>query len=1040
MSGGRPEIQIISASAGSGKTYRLAALLREELDAGRVRPEGVVAVTFTIKAAAELAERARQFLIENNRAADAERLGAARIGTVHAVCARLIEEFAFDLGLPRQQSVLDDVMASQALRQSLSRVLTSDRQATLADLGSRFDRSFEWREVVQKILAKARSNGISVATLRASRGRSREGLEELLDEPLADVAGLEEHVRGALSGFLENSPPEDATQATARARGLARQALNRLESGRSLAWADWHRLTTFKVGAKSRELGEAFNKAAQPHARHPLLRADILGALDLLFDIAADALGEYEGYKRERGLIDFPDQLAIALRALDMPRVHEQLSGEIDLVLVDEFQDTSPMQLAVFVKLATLAKRSIWVGDQKQAIYSFLDADPALMDAAINAVLDRESETLDRSWRSRPELVKLTSDLFAPPFERVGIPSSRTRLEPAVPEEPEGLGPVVERWRLDARRKDARIVALVEGIREALADGSLLVRDGHDGTRPARPSDVAVLCRTNETCLTVAATLESQGLTSVLARPGLLSTYEAQLVLAGLRLWLDPRDRLAAATLARLTDHPADGDEWLEATLREAAEERAQPSPAQKAIQEHRKARPAASLGEVFSTALNATSARRWVLAWGEADQRLANLEALRALIGVYEGHCNADRTSPSLAGFLAWLPESVASKADTRAVVAAEDSVVVSTWHRAKGLEWPITILYDLGPNWPDDPLDVHVVHDGDSFNFDDPLAGRWIRYWPNPYQSMQKSFLKQKLVDHPATKELEERREREALRLHYVGWTRARDLLILASGTNTKRRLETVLADLNVDDQPAISEPEEERVTWAGREVDLRIRHLVPREAPERELSEGQLVIAAGPRSYPRAIVNPSTLEGVAPVVEVFGIGGGIPFEGSPSMFRVGEVLHGFFAADRRDRADEERLEIAEGLIERWLPEGALEPRALLDASDSLRSWADSRWPNAVWRREWPIAYCHDDGSVIRGFTDLVLETNDGFVVIDHKTFPSGPDEATARASNYGGQLSAYASALSAATGHRTLGAFVHLPVSGLVVELDV
>jgi ATP-dependent exoDNAse (exonuclease V) beta subunit len=854
MTGGRPEIQIISASAGSGKTYRLAQLLREELDAERVRPEGVVAVTFTIKAAAELAERARRSLIENNRHAEAERLGAARIGTVHAVCARLIEEFAFELGLPRQQSVLDAAMASRALRQALEGAMTSERKATLAELRSRFDPKFDWQAVMRRILGKARSNGISVETLRTSRQRSREGLEELFDETLADVPGLEADVRAALEDFRDNSPPEDQTQATNKSRSLTLQTLTRLESGRSLRWADWHRLATCKCGAKSRALGEAIQEAARAHARHPLLREDTVGMLDLMYDIAADALGDYESYKLERGLIDFPDQLAIALRALALPSVQEQLAGQIDLVLVDEFQDTSPMQLAVFVKLATLAKRSIWVGDQKQAIYSFLDADPALMDAAIGAVLDGEPETLNRSWRSRPELVRLTSDLFAPPFERVGIPQSRTRLEPAYPEEPEGLGPVVERWRIEGSKKDNRIVTLAQGVREALADDSLMVRDGDGGVRPARAADVAILCRTNDTCSKVATALEGQGVPSVLPRSGLLATHEAQLVLAGLELWLDPGDRLAAAILARLTEHDSEGTGWLEATLRKPADESAEPSSAHRALLEHRQAHPGTSLGEIFAAVVEITHAKRWALAWGDSGQRLSNVEALRAQVGIYEGHCRTDRTSPSLAGFLASLPERVEAKADKRAVVAADNAVVVSTWHGAKGLEWPVTVLYDMGPNWPDDPLDVHVVQDGEDFNFDDPLAGRWIRYWPNPFQELQKSFLREKLEGHPAKRVLEERREREELRLHYVGWTRARDVLVLASGTAKKRRLEVVLEDLNLDGQKVIFEPQEDRVAWAGRELDIRLRDLTPGEPPERDSSEGRLVVPPGPRSYPR------------------------------------------------------------------------------------------------------------------------------------------------------------------------------------------
>ena len=123
------------------------------------------------------------------------------------------------------------------------------------------------------------------------------------------------------------------------------------------------------------------------------------------------------------GAIDFVDQEVLALELLTRPELVERLRGEIDLVLVDEFQDTSPLQLAIFLALAELAPRSVWVGDQKQSIFGFRGTDPALMDAAIDAILGGdEPETLTTSYRSRRQLVALTSDVFVEPFGSRSIP------------------------------------------------------------------------------------------------------------------------------------------------------------------------------------------------------------------------------------------------------------------------------------------------------------------------------------------------------------------------------------------------------------------------------------------------------------------------------------------------------------------------------------------------------------------------------------------------------------------------------------------
>ncbi|MBK6429173.1 MAG: UvrD-helicase domain-containing protein [Blastocatellia bacterium] len=92
--------EIISASAGTGKTYRLAGLLLGTIRSGTARPEAVVATTFTNKAAAELRERVRRRLLSAGLADEARRLRAARIGTVNGICGQLVSDFAFELGLP----------------------------------------------------------------------------------------------------------------------------------------------------------------------------------------------------------------------------------------------------------------------------------------------------------------------------------------------------------------------------------------------------------------------------------------------------------------------------------------------------------------------------------------------------------------------------------------------------------------------------------------------------------------------------------------------------------------------------------------------------------------------------------------------------------------------------------------------------------------------------------------------------------------------------------------------------------------------------
>src|SRR5207245_11109542 len=107
-------------------------------------------------------------------------------------------------------------------------------------------------------------------------------------------------------------------------------------------------------------------------------------------------------WKKHRRVVDFVDMVDRALRLTESPEVCAELSKRLKLSVVDEFQDTSPLQLALFVRLHQLAKRSTWVGDRKQCIFEYAGADSTLMETVTDWV--RESggtiQRLPNNWRS----------------------------------------------------------------------------------------------------------------------------------------------------------------------------------------------------------------------------------------------------------------------------------------------------------------------------------------------------------------------------------------------------------------------------------------------------------------------------------------------------------------------------------------------------------------------------------------------------------------------------------------------------------------
>jgi len=365
-------------------------------------------------------------------------------------------------------------------------------------------------------------------------------------------------------------------------------------------------------------------------------------------------------------------------------------------------------------------------------------------------------------------------------------------------------------------------------------------------------------------------------------------------------------------------------------------------------------------------------------------------------------------------------------------------DAVTVSTWHRAKGLEWPMVVLYGLEKQRKRDVLGVQMASDQRGFDPKDPLAGRWIRFWPTPYAGLQKGTpFRDRVLAAKETADVENEGHREALRLLYVGWTRARDRLVLAAKAD--KLLDGILGELPRLDPDLFEAPlGSEAVVWAGRTVDLAFRNAVPIAPPPRVSKAASVFASRESQTYPAAFVPPSSIDELGAAGEPELIGERIPITGDPDMADLGNAIHGFLAADTPDVPDREAL--ARGLLESYGVAGVVDAPSVVFASDRFRAWADRKWPGAQWRREWPIQHRLDSGSIIRGNADLVLELEDAVVIVDHKSFPGGVDKAITKAETFGGQLRAYAEAITLATGKRVEHCFIHLPLIGRAIPVSV
>jgi len=1088
-------LRLVNASAGSGKTYRLTEEVIRAVDPSTpavIEMDGLIGVTYTKKAQAELEARIRRKLVESGAFERAQQLPLAYLGTVHAVCLRLLKEFALDAGLSPEVDVIPGNEGRRLLQAALEHELPPTLHARIEDLARKLQFEWlprtsrnDWVTPVEDIMTLARGNRISPGNLPMMGERSRAGLLALLPPPLADGHALELRLASAIASAVEQlAKLDDRVQKTDDALELLRTSAVELEAGR-LLWSGWAKLAKMEPGKRGLPLVAEVREAASGYEIHPEFRAELGELVELIFEAARIGLVAYADWKGQRGLVDYVDMIDRALTVLDVPEVADELSERLSLLVVDEFQDTSPIQLALFMRLHELCKASVWVGDRKQCIFEYAGADPALMEA-VNQWAGRsggQREVLRCNYRSRPELVTCASTLFSAAFAGHGFAPDEviTTADRKPISELEHLPPLGV-WWLEGNEE----VALAVGVARLLEvpESTPVLDRVTNRTRPLRASDIAVLVYSNADAKDVSAALKARGIASVLPRVGLLTTPEGTLVSAGLRALLDPHDALAVAEIEALTGFSGKApDEWLSDRIQQrnvkrdadegaAAQPQApvdSPSVSLSRIEALRADFPVLSPAEALDRVLAILDVASLAVRWPDPTQRLGNLEALRALAVAYEERCSYQREAASLAGLLRYFEETqqvVRQRDEERAtdeqhVGGSDDAVIISTYHKAKGLEWPVVILGSLGRPRKRDPFAVTPESDRNAFDAADPLGGRWIRYWPWPLGGKSGIPLMERAAKSDVGRAVTERDARERVRLLYVGWTRARDHLIIGVHLLKKGSARNWLDELSDQRGPLLTLPEPGatdpslRIRGLGDEqlrLPVRAWSLQAADADERaDSTEPRLWFARAAESDPNALpyrVTPSdvTTHAVtlpeARVVDTHRFAARMPFVHTAGVGRdrIGTALHAFLAADHPELSPAERVDLGIRLLTGAGLDASLTAESLLSASDSLRAFVANRWPGAIWHREVPVSAALDTEHGLRrieGTIDLLLQTPAGFVIIDHKSFPGNAALWAAKALEYAPQLLTYAMTI-AMSGGLVIGQFIHFTVGGGMVEV--
>lgn len=1042
-------VTMITASAGTGKTYSLMGEIAGAINSG-TKPSQILATTFTKKAAAELIDRVQAELFGQERPDAARQMSVSMVGTVNSVCSRLLQEYAVDAGLsPALQVIAEDeqlrifqlatdaVFAEFTPRiQPLARWLGHDGEADIRGTDT------DWRKVVREITDAARSNRIDSATLTQSAAASWQGLRQVLGP-----AGLDDRatwsnqllqglisLRGLAAEIAESgkTPPKNLLASIALLEPVLTHA-----SPEGAPWRFWVEAAGVPNADAKRQLESYISAVDVVLVSNPAFQTELREFTELVFACAAACLDRFADFKRQYGLIDFADQETLVLDLLENnSEFQASITGRIKFMVVDEFQDTSPLQLQLFTKFAELVDKVVWVGDSKQAIYEFRGTDPELMKAVAARV---ESKTqLHDSWRSKESVIDLSNAISLAMFpelseDEVQLTVPEARLDAAHPKN--ALGGAREAWTLAAKTVPEQRRAVAAGVVD------LIQRRGFKGC------DVAVLARTNVDVAAIAGELAALGVKATTNTTSLFAAREIQLVRAGMALVASDDDTVALAELAHLhPDHPQFG-RWVPA-LFDAEEptvelQRWASDPLVSGLVELRDLAKLCTPTEIMEEVTARLGLVRLIKTWSNPGTRLKNLDALRSMLEQYYDSCAALSKPVTLSGSLEFLADVDSTGSEN----FGDDVVNVLTYHRAKGLEWPAVVLASLDTDVTAKPWGV-AVEGVDEIDVSDPLAGRWIRFWPWPFGKKGFKPLSGAADSSAVAQRVLARRQADSARVLYVGLTRSVSVTCLAAAKPAPASLNSLGTGPIVEWTEGTGS--EGTLTVQGRDgehtLTVEAFSYGPADGPadtvdgtKVEYEDGLAVVA--PVSHKPARVTASSLESfgfAADVTEAAVLGAQLIAHGAANWDQVGSAIHGYFALPLAEMDDSIRLSAAQRLLDRWGAASAVGADVVVEAGERMLAFFAQHYPGATVTTEQSVAWRNADNQLMEGWIDLLLETPAGYVLVDHKSYP-GKDPVGHIKDKYIGQMRGYAEAIKSITKRPVVETLIHMPALGKMFRIS-
>jgi len=935
----------VSANAGSGKTHVLTQRVIRLLLSG-CRPSAILCLTYTKAAASEMSNRVFQrlgewaVLTDNELAqriqaiegeypdaiklAEARRLfakaletpGGLKIQTIHAFCEALLHQFPLEANVTGHFSVLDDASAQALLAEAKRSLLTATSLEAGSDLADAFTHVLDLgdesgletllsdivanRGALRQFLAEAEKAGGIERALRAGFGLDASETE---DSILADYWPIPSLADGRLTTYLELAQSDKGgakssetgylLQQVAEVRDFAERArlLDQVfltQAGKPKADTS---LFTKKMTAAAPGL-ELWMAEARDHVvslRDRLSLVRMLKATLAALTLAMRLDDDYEDLKRRRSLLDFEDLITRAAQLLAREGVgtwvHYKLDQGIDHILVDEAQDTSPVQWSIIQSLAEdfftgdsarPGTRTIFaVGDEKQSIYSFQGARPERFAEERTQTQRRvtrsgqlfNSVRLPLSFRSTADVLSAVDQVFSIPIHakglsaegepvihrsnRIGHAGAVDLWETVIPEQSD----LEEDWTapFDSTPDQAPAAILAGRIAHHIGEmvGRQTIIEGGK-TRLIEPGDILVLVRKRDAFVNaLTRALKRRGSIPVAGadRLRLTSHIAVQDLIALARFVLQPHDDLSLTAALKSPIFNLTEDQIFElAALRSEAESvwkhlnnladdgELSLSGVRERLSRYRILAVEHTAHDFFARILGADGGRKQFLSrlGSEAGDVLDEFLSLAL--------SHEDKSLPGLQSFISTL------EADAPEIKREQDSgrneVRIMTVHASKGLEAPIVFLVDSGSKAF---ISSHVPR----FRFL-KINSKDVPAWV-PLKSLSNALTVQDDT------RLKEAAEEEYRRLLYVGMTRAADRLVICGYRGKRENDESwqalVRQALSKDEtrctQTTFSSPDGDWNGYLWRESGLVL------DVPGQMKSESEQ--DAGPRSLPSELFKP-------------------------------------------------------------------------------------------------------------------------------------------------------------------------------------